>query len=93
MYKTECQILRYPIFCFVSFTFDSLFLGRVLDKYITFFPVYLEGGKAVKKFVEYFSRPTCTVLTPQLNKAVILGKKTQHFTFLCSDKQDFLFLI
>ena len=68
MYKTECQILRYPIFCFVSFTFDSLFLGRVLDKYITFFPVYLEGGKAVEEFVEYFSRPTYTVLTPQLNK-------------------------
>ena len=86
MYKTECQILRYPILCFVSFTFDSLFLGRVLDKYITFFPVYLEGGKAVKKFVEYFSRPTCTVLTPQLNKAVILGKKrsTLHFFVLIS---------
>ena len=76
----------YPIFCFLSFTFDSLFLGRVLDTYITFFPVYIEGGKAVQEFMEYFSRPTCTILTLQLNKELWFWKNrsTLHFFVLIS---------
>lgn len=95
---------KYPIFCFLSFGFDSLFLGRVLDTYITLFPVYIEGGKAVEEFVEYFSRLTGTVLTPQLNKELwffqnhfTFSKISLHFFVLISrifyDKQDFLFLI
>lgn len=70
---------KYPIFCFLSFGFDSLFLGRVLDTYTTLFPVYIEGGKAVEEFVEYFSRLTGTVLTPQLNKELWFFQN--HFTF------------